>query len=51
VQELVEAEGFGKFFARLCELAAERCSAVAQRLALEVVLFDFEGRVLGAANR
>jgi cobalt-precorrin-5B (C1)-methyltransferase len=51
VQELVEAAGFGVFFARLCELAAGRCFAVAERLALEVVLFDFEGRVLGVARR
>jgi cobalt-precorrin-5B (C1)-methyltransferase len=50
VQELVEAAGFGVFFARLCELAAGRCAAVAERLALEVVLFDFEGRVLGVAQ-
>jgi cobalt-precorrin-5B (C1)-methyltransferase len=51
VQELVEAAGLASFFGRLCELAAEQCAAAAERLAVEVVLFDFEGRVLGTANR
>jgi cobalt-precorrin-5B (C1)-methyltransferase len=52
VQEMVEAAGFTAFFARLCELAAEQCAAVAAgRLAVEVVLFDFDGRVLGRAER
>jgi cobalt-precorrin-5B (C1)-methyltransferase len=52
VQELVEAAGLTSFFGRLCELAADQCAAViAGRLAVEVVLFDFEGRVLGAAKR
>jgi cobalt-precorrin-5B (C1)-methyltransferase len=52
VQELVEAAGLSSFFGRLCALAADRCAAVAAgRLAVEVVLFDFEGRVLGAAER
>jgi cobalt-precorrin-5B (C1)-methyltransferase len=51
VQELVETAGFGVFFARLCELAAGRCAEVAGGLGLEVILFDFEGRVLGVARR
>jgi cobalt-precorrin-5B (C1)-methyltransferase len=52
VQELVEAAGLPSFFGRLCALAAEQCAAVAAgRLAVEVVLFDFEGRVLGTAER
>jgi cobalt-precorrin-5B (C1)-methyltransferase len=52
VQELVEVAGLGGFFGRLCELAAEQCAGAASgRLAVEVVLFDFEGAVLGTANR
>jgi cobalt-precorrin-5B (C1)-methyltransferase len=52
VQELVEGTAFGRFFARLCELAAARCAAVVDgKLAVEVVLFDFDGRVLGTATR
>jgi cobalt-precorrin-5B (C1)-methyltransferase len=52
VQELVEAAGLARFFGRLCELAVEQCAAVVSgRLAVEVVLFDFEGRVLGTARR
>jgi cobalt-precorrin-5B (C1)-methyltransferase len=51
VQELVEAAGFTRFYGRLCELAAEKCAAAADgRLAVEVVLFDFDGRVLGRAG-
>jgi cobalt-precorrin-5B (C1)-methyltransferase len=52
VQELIDAAGFTRFYPRLCELAAEHCAAAASgRLAVEVVLFDFEGRVLGRAER
>jgi cobalt-precorrin-5B (C1)-methyltransferase len=52
VQELIEAAGFEPFFTRLCELAAEQCAAVvAGRLVVEVVLFDFDGRILGRAQR
>jgi cobalt-precorrin-5B (C1)-methyltransferase len=47
VQQLIEDAGLPQFFSRLCELAAERCAAVAGRLTLEVVLFDFDGRILG----
>jgi cobalt-precorrin-5B (C1)-methyltransferase len=51
VQELIEAAGFTHFFPRLCELAVEHCAAVAAgKVAIEVVLFDFEGRVLGTAE-
>jgi cobalt-precorrin-5B (C1)-methyltransferase len=51
VQELVEAAGFTRFFPRLCQLAAHQCAAqVARNLAIEVVLFDFDGRVLGTAT-
>jgi cobalt-precorrin-5B (C1)-methyltransferase len=52
VQELIGAAGLTPFFTRLCELAAEQCAAVVPgRLAVEVVLFDFDGRVLGRAAR
>jgi len=52
VQELIEAAGFARFHERLCELAAEQCAAVIQgRLQVDVVLFDFEGRILGQAVR
>jgi cobalt-precorrin-5B (C1)-methyltransferase len=49
VQELVETADFTHFFTRLCELAAAQCAGVAPGLAVEVVLFDFDGRVLGRA--
>jgi cobalt-precorrin-5B (C1)-methyltransferase len=52
VQELVEAAALTAFYAHLCERAAEQCSAVvAGKLRVDVVLFDFEGRVLGRAAR
>jgi cobalt-precorrin-5B (C1)-methyltransferase len=52
VQELVEAAGFSRFFPRLCELAAEQGASVAPgKVMVEVVLFDFDGRVLGRAQR
>jgi cobalt-precorrin-5B (C1)-methyltransferase len=52
VQELIEAAGFTRFYARLCDLAAEQCAAVTPgKLAAEVVLFDFDGRVLGKSAR
>jgi cobalt-precorrin-5B (C1)-methyltransferase len=48
VQELVEAAGFTRLYTRVCELAATHCAAVAPgKVAIEVVLFDFDGRVLG----
>jgi cobalt-precorrin-5B (C1)-methyltransferase len=51
VQELIEGAGFTRFYPRLCELAAQHCAAVAPgKLNIEVVLFDFEGRVLGTAT-
>jgi cobalt-precorrin-5B (C1)-methyltransferase len=51
VQELIESAGLTCFFTRICELAAEQCMAVVPgKLALDVVLFDFEGRVLGRAE-
>ncbi|MBY0525494.1 MAG: cobalt-precorrin-5B (C(1))-methyltransferase [Gemmataceae bacterium] len=51
VQELVEAAGFPCFYTRLCEQAAVHCAAAAKAgLEVEVVLFDFDGRVLGQAQ-
>ena len=51
VQELIETAGFTSFFPRLCALAAEQCAAVVRgQLAIEVVLFDFDGRVLATAS-
>jgi cobalt-precorrin-5B (C1)-methyltransferase len=51
VQELIESAGFTLFYTRLCDLAAERCAAVvAGALAVDVVLFDFDGRLLGRAR-
>jgi cobalt-precorrin-5B (C1)-methyltransferase len=50
VQELIEAAGFLNFFPPLCVQAAEKCAAlVAGKTVVEVVLFDFDGRVLGSA--
>jgi len=52
VQELVEAAGFARFYPRLCELAAMHCAAAASgKVKAEVVLFDFNGRVLGRVER
>jgi cobalt-precorrin-5B (C1)-methyltransferase len=49
VQELVEAAGFSRFYRRLCELAAGQCAALTPgQLAINVVLFDFDGKVLGS---
>jgi cobalt-precorrin-5B (C1)-methyltransferase len=51
VQELIEAAGFTPFFPRLCALAAQQCAAtVSGKLAIEVVLFAFDGQVLGTAG-
>jgi cobalt-precorrin-5B (C1)-methyltransferase len=48
VQERIQAAGLTRFFTRICELAAEQCAAVvAGQLSIEVVLFDFDGDVLG----
>jgi cobalt-precorrin-5B (C1)-methyltransferase len=51
VQELIEAAGLARFYGRLCEIAARQCSAaVSGKLSVEVVLFDFDGRLLGQAS-
>jgi cobalt-precorrin-5B (C1)-methyltransferase len=50
VQELIEAAGFQPFYPRMCELAAEHCAAAAAgKVAVDVTLFDFDGRSLGCA--
>lgn len=52
VQELVQGAGLVRFFDRLCELAAQKCAAVAgEKLAVEAVLFDFGGQILGRAEQ
>jgi cobalt-precorrin-5B (C1)-methyltransferase len=51
VQELIEAAGLTRFYPRLCRLAAEQCrTVVADKLRIDVVLLDFDGRVLGDAT-
>jgi cobalt-precorrin-5B (C1)-methyltransferase len=48
VQERIESAGFGRFYGPLCELAAIHCKAAAgEAVAVDVVLFDFDGRILG----
>lgn len=52
VQELTIAAGFPQLFTAICEHVAERCQAhVGGALALDVIMFDFDGRVLGRAGR
>jgi cobalt-precorrin-5B (C1)-methyltransferase len=52
VQELVEAAGFLAFYSNLCDLAAAKCSdAVHGTVTIHVVLFDFDGRILGKGQR
>jgi cobalt-precorrin-5B (C1)-methyltransferase len=51
VQELIEASGFTTFYPRLCNLAAKQCATVAPGLIdVDVVLFDFDGRILARAE-
>jgi cobalt-precorrin-5B (C1)-methyltransferase len=51
VQEQIETAGFWRFYGRLCELAARHCKAAAgEAVAVEVVLFDFDGRILGRTS-
>jgi len=50
VQEIVQAAGFTDFFPRLCALAARQCAQlVAGAVAVDVVLYDFDGQVLAQA--
>ena len=51
VQELVENAGLAAFFEQICRLAASNCKAQATaKLAMEVIMFDFDGRILGRAE-
>ncbi|MFN4259841.1 MAG: cobalt-precorrin-5B (C(1))-methyltransferase [Gemmataceae bacterium] len=51
VQELVEEAGWTDFFRQLCALAAEQCAAhAAGQLHVHVILFDFDGNILGQAE-
>jgi cobalt-precorrin-5B (C1)-methyltransferase len=48
VQELVDTAGLIPFYPHLCQLAATHCAAAAAgKTAIEVILFDFAGRILG----
>jgi cobalt-precorrin-5B (C1)-methyltransferase len=50
VQELVQAAGFTPFYPRLCQLAARHCATASNgKLEIDVVLFDFDGTILGKA--
>ncbi len=52
VQELTIAAGFPQLFTAICERVAEHCQAhVGGALTLDVIMFDFDGRVLGRAAR
>ena len=52
VQEIALANNLTGVFDRLAELVAERSRArVGERLAVEALLFDAEGRLLGSSNR
>jgi len=44
---LVEMAGLDAFFQQVCQLAAENCKGQATgKLAIEVIMFDFEGHIL-----
>lgn len=50
VQEIVVSAGLPGFFERVCRLVCRRCSAHTQSgVAVEAILTDFEGNVLGRA--
>lgn len=50
VQELALASGFPALFDAICARVAERCAAhVREMLTLDVIMFDFEGRLIGRA--
>jgi cobalt-precorrin-5B (C1)-methyltransferase len=49
-QELVEPARLPSFFEAICRLASERCAALVKgKVAVETVMFDFDGHVLGRA--
>jgi cobalt-precorrin-5B (C1)-methyltransferase len=50
-QELAQAAGLEAFFARVAQETARSCSAYVQgRVAIDVILFDFDGSVLSRAT-
>lgn len=52
VQELAVAHGLTRLFPAICERVLDRCwQCVGGALALDVVMFDFDGPVLGRAGR
>jgi cobalt-precorrin-5B (C1)-methyltransferase len=51
VEQLVDSAGFGSFYQHVANRVVEACRAhVGGRLIVEVVLFDFEGKVLARAE-
>ena len=51
VQELVQAAGLTSFFVAICQEVADRSRAhVDGRLAVEAIMFDFDGTLLGRAE-
>jgi cobalt-precorrin-5B (C1)-methyltransferase len=51
VQELVENARLAAFFEQICHLAASNCKAqTTAKLVMEVIMFDFDGRILGRAE-
>ena len=49
--EVIAAGGWGKVFELLCQMAAENCTAhVGGKLAIDCILFDFQGNILGRAG-
>ena len=51
VQEIALREGLHQLFGRLCEMVCERSDAlVGGALAVECIIFDFDGSVLGRAG-
>jgi cobalt-precorrin-5B (C1)-methyltransferase len=52
VQELTMAAGLDAFFPRIAEMVVDQCWAHASgKLAVDALLFDFDGRLLGRAHR
>ncbi|MHB0870428.1 MAG: cobalt-precorrin-5B (C(1))-methyltransferase [Chloroflexota bacterium] len=49
--EIVQERGLVGLYDRLCRLAAEKCHGLVEgKMAIECILFDFEGAVLGRAG-
>lgn len=50
VEDLIDAAGFAEFYERVTAKTADKCQAhVKGRLAIEAVMFDFDGGILGRA--